>query len=289
MNAEGVKKMPGGAARIGLAFCFGVCFGLSAVAVTCREDCWSIEDGDGAYVADGAELDLSDGRMSVTPHADRWFYPQYALAEGESLEGSGVELFFGTMERPNPNMLNAVLERPAYAKYVTGAGFQWAGKDALPRVRARYPKLTYVMSEQECGDGKNDWRHALHCWDLMLHYLSNGVSVYDYWNLALKKDGLSHWGWRQNSLVVVDEATRVFSFTPEYYMLKHLSHYVRRGAKRLLTDGSYAETLAFVNPDGSVIVMMANKEPMPKAISIFLDGKTRTVTLPASSVATVGL
>ena len=208
---------------------------------------------------------------------------------GPALEGSGVELYFGTMERPNANMLNAVLERPAYAKYVTGAAFQWAGKDALPRVRAKHPELTYVMSEQECGDGRNDWRHALHCWDLMLHYLSNGVSVYDYWNLALQKDGLSHWGWRQNSLVVVDAATRTSAFTPEYYMLKHLSHYVRRGAKRLVTDGSHADVLAFANPDRSVVVMLANKEPAPKTVAVELKGKAYGVKMPASSVATLAL
>ena len=206
---------------------------------------------------------------------------------GPALEGSGVDLYFGTMERPNPNMLNAVLERPAYAKYVTGAGFQWAGKDALPGVRARHPELTYVMSEQECGDGRNDWKHAMHCWDLMLHYFSNGVSVYDYWNLALQKDGLSHWGWRQNSLVVVNAATRTAVFTPEYYMLKHLSHFVRRGAKRLLADGSHMETLAFVNPDNSVVVMMANKEATPKTVRISEGEKTYCVTLPTFSVATL--
>ena len=208
---------------------------------------------------------------------------------GPALEGSGVELYFGTMERENANLLNATLDRSAYAKYVTGAGFQWAGRAALPEVRKRHPELTYVMSEQECGDGKNDWKHALHCWDLMLHYLSNGVSAYDYWNLALQKDGLSHWGWRQNSLVVVDVATRTAVLTPEYYMLKHLSHYVRRGAKRLVTGGSYADVLAFVNPDSSVIVMMANKGPDPKSISVCLDGKSCCVMLPSSSVATLVL
>lgn len=121
----------------------------------------------------------------------------------------------------------------------------------------------------------------------MLHYFSNGVSVYSYWNLALQKDGLSHWGWRQNSLVVVDAATRTFVFTPEYYMLKHLSHYVRRGAKRLVTEGSHADALAFVNSDGSVVVMMANKGATPKSVSVCLDGKMQSVTLPASSVATL--
>lgn len=121
----------------------------------------------------------------------------------------------------------------------------------------------------------------------MLHYLSNGVSAYDYWNLALQKDGLSHWGWRQNSLVVVDAATRTFVFTSEYCMLKHLSHFVRRGARRLVAEGSHPDALAFANPDKSVVVMMANKGPAPKPVRISLDGKTLGVTLPASSVATL--
>ena len=206
---------------------------------------------------------------------------------GPMLAGSGVELYFGTMERPYPYMLDAVLARPAYAKYVTGAAFQWDGKSALPHVRAKYPHLTYVMSEQECGNGDNSWKHALHCWDLMLHYLTNGVSVYNYWNLALQKDGVSHWGWKQNSLVVVDAATDSAAFMPEYYMLKHLSHFVHRGAKRLVTEGSHLDALAFVNTDQSIIVMMANKEATPKSISITLKEKTYSVTLPASSVATL--
>ena len=121
MNAEGVKKMPGGAARIGLAFCFGVCFGLSAVAVTCREDCWSIEDGDGAYVADGAELDLSDGRMSVTPHADR-FVLKYAFHPGARPKAGAVRL--------------ELVTRPAFAGAVR-ADLKCIGRQGTTNVVAR--------------------------------------------------------------------------------------------------------------------------------------------------------
>ena len=51
---------------------------------------------------------------------------------------------------------------------------------------------------------RNDWKGALHSWELMKHYFRYGVCAYDYWNLALRENGLSRWGWRQNSLVVVD-------------------------------------------------------------------------------------
>ena len=141
------------------------------------------------------------------------------------------------------------------------------------------------MSEQECGDGRNDWTHAMHCWDLMRHYFSNGVSVYTCWNLALRKDALSSWGWRQNSLVVVDEATQKAVFTPEYYLLKQMSHFVRRGAERLVTDNP--EVLAFANPDKSIVGVMANKDEVTKVFRIVLGEKAYGVRLPPSSVATL--
>ena len=205
---------------------------------------------------------------------------------GPALEGSGVELYFGTMERPNAALLAPVLERPAYAKYVKGAAFQWAGAGAIGAVRAKHPELTLIMSEQECGDGRNDWGHAMHCWDLMCHYLGNGVSIYDYWNMALKKDGLSHWGWRQNSLVVVDAEKRTWSWSHEYYVLKHLSRYVRRGAKRIMLDGDPRAAMAFVNPDGSVVVALRNPASALSRVTVCAKGRSRTVALPADSVST---
>lgn len=206
---------------------------------------------------------------------------------GPALEGSGVELYFGTMERPNAALLAPVLDRPAYAKYVKGAAFQWAGAGAIGAIRAKHPELTLVMSEQECGDGRNDWAHAMHCWDLMCHYFGNGVSVYDYWNMALKKDGLSHWGWRQNSLVVVDAESRAWNWSHEYYVLKHLSRYVRRGAKRIRLDGDPRAAMAFVNPDGSVVVALRNVASSSSRVAVSAKGLSRTVSLPADSLSTL--
>ena len=50
-------------------------------------------------------------------------------------------------------------------------------KDALPIAARKYPHLKFLQTEQECGNGKNDWNGAVHSWDLMKHYLSHGVSV----------------------------------------------------------------------------------------------------------------
>ena len=86
----------------------------------------------------------------------------------------------------------------------------------------------------------------------MRHFLDNGVSAYMYWNISLENGGISRWGWEQNSLVVVDPQTKSYRYTPEYYVMKHVSHYVQPGAYKLETEGAYTNLLAFRNPDNSI-------------------------------------
>lgn len=221
-----------------------------------------------------------------------WSFPTMARFMGKylgpALEGTGVKLFHGTIERGTMDMVNAVLKDPDCRRYVTGAGFQWAGRNAIVPTHLRYPELFLVQTEQECGDGKNDAAHARHCWELMKHYFDNGVSVYDYWNLSLEKGAPSPWGWTQNSLVSVDRETRTAKLNYEYYVLKHLSHFVKRGAKRVvLADG--LDALAFANPDGSVVVALANGTDAEKTFNVALGGESAGFRLPANSLATLCL
>jgi glucosylceramidase len=206
---------------------------------------------------------------------------------GPAMQEKGVDILFGTMERPKEALVDTILNDPDASKYVKGVGFQWAGKDALPGISKRYPQLTFYQSEQECGDGKNDWKGALHSWDLMKHYLNNGVSVYEYWNTSLVKGGISRWGWSQNSLVVVDPESKTYNFTIEYYLLKHLSHFVKPGAKKLDTGGEYKDLLAFLNPDKSVVIMIANQSKAANKVKIKIGDNTYSVELKPGSFSTI--
>ncbi|MEG1543804.1 MAG: glycoside hydrolase family 30 beta sandwich domain-containing protein, partial [Tannerellaceae bacterium] len=187
---------------------------------------------------------------------------------GPQMEKQGVEVLFGTMERANESLVDTLLTDSASSKYIKGVGFQWAGKGAIPGIHKRYPDLKLYQTEQECGDGKNDWTGAVYSWNLMRHYLENGASAYMYWNISLDQGGISRWGWAQNSLVVVDPETKSFRYTPEYYVMKHASHYVQPGARRLQTKGAYSNLLAFRNPDGSFAVILANEETVPRKVSL---------------------
>ena len=124
---------------------------------------------------------------------------------------------------------------------------------------------------------------------LLKHYLRSGASAYLYWNISLEKGGLSRWGWARNSLVTVDRATRGFAFTHEYYLMKHLSAFVRPGARRVLAASwtGYENQLAFVNPDGSTVVVIQNDMAEPMPVRIAVGGTTVAPTLPADSFSTL--
>jgi glucosylceramidase len=245
-----------------------------------------------AYKAEG--IDISMLMPQNEPNSDQVFPSCTWTSEGliaflkylePEMDARGVEVYLGTMERADPEMWDRILTDPEVGPSLKGMGFQWAGKDALPELHRRHPDLPCYQTEQECGDGRNDWRGAMHSWDLMKHYFGNGVQGYFYWNTSLLEGGISTWMWRQNSLVTVDKESKTFRYTPEYYVLKHASHFVRPGAKVLDMQGTYDDALAFLNPDGRIVLILANQEDAPKPVSI--DGVNQTFTLPANSLNTI--
>lgn len=205
---------------------------------------------------------------------------------GPVMAEQDVKVMFGTMERSNELLVDTILTDPTCREYVEGVGFQWAGKGALPGIHQRYPELKLYQTEQECGDGKNDWRGAMYSWSLMQHYMNNGTSAYMYWNISLDEGGISRWGWAQNSLIVVNPETKIFRYTPEYYVMKHVSHYVQPGAQKLETKGAYTNLLAFRNPDKSIAVVLANETSDNRNVAVRIGDRVYIPFIQAHSINT---
>lgn len=208
---------------------------------------------------------------------------------GPEMESRSVAVFFGTLERGNPKLLRDVMADREAARYIRGVGVQWAGKNALPAIHREFPSLTLYQSEQECGDGANRWEYTGYCWQLVKHYLRSGAGAYMYWNLALEQGGISTWGWTQNSLVSVDTAASRFRFTSDFYLMKHLSHFVDVGAKRVETTGTCDDALAFVNPDGRLVLLIRNPDSHARTVEIREGARQVTLQLPADSISTVAV
>ena len=191
---------------------------------------------------------------------------------GPKMHEKGVEVFFGTMERANAAMIDTVLTHEKAKEFVSAVGFQWAGKGAVGAVHEKYPDMKLYQTEQECGNGRNDWAGATHSWNLLKHYFDNGVSAYMYWNISLLEGGISRWGWAQNSLVVVDPQSKTYKFTPEYYLMKHISRFVKPGAHYVSVSDEFGG-LVFRNPDNSLVVLYMEKQGANTTLSLAIDGE----------------
>ena len=205
---------------------------------------------------------------------------------GPQMQKHDVDVFFGTMERADEKLFDTVMADPVASKFIKGVGLQWAGKGAIAGLHRRYPGMTLYQSEQECGDGKNGWKYCVYTWSLMRHYMENGANAYMYWNIALKRGGVSRWGWAQNSLVSVDPDFKTFRYNYEYYLLKHMSHFVAPGAKRLPLASKDSNALAFANPDQSVAILIRNDEASSKGLRLKFGEKMLTAWLEADSFNT---
>lgn len=211
---------------------------------------------------------------------------------GPALEGSGVDIFYGTINGPEGgdryswtkycHYLGCAMKNEKARKYIKGVGYQWAGKFAVPQTRDDFPELEIIQTESECGDGENTWEHAMDIFGLMRHYFRFGITAYVYWNIALEGDSSSTWGWRQNSLLHVVDGKPIY--TPEFYLMKHFSHFVKRGARYVRLKGEYSSgCVAFENPDGQKIVVAYN--PYNEEQKITIEGKT--YILPVDSINTI--
>ncbi|WP_062289409.1 glycoside hydrolase family 30 protein [Demequina phytophila] len=207
---------------------------------------------------------------------------------GPEMDARGVEVFLGTLERADDALITRVLADPAAAPWVRGVGAQWAGRGAVPHVHHDHPELPIYQTEQECGDGLNDWRLARHAWELMQHFFSHGARAYMYWNMALLEGGVSRWGWAQNSLVVVDPETGAHRYSHEFHVLRHVSGFVARGARVIptLSYTGHTDQLAFRNPDGSTVIVAQNPLAEPMMMTFLVDGSVLAVELPADSLNT---
>ena len=208
-----------------------------------------------------------------------------------------VELWLGTLNGDAPNggdnandRLITVLEDPKANAFITGVSFQYDSRNLIGSAKELYLDKKLMQSETECNSGKNSWADTQRLYDLMKRFFENNAGSYFAWNMVLDETGLSTWKWRQNALITVDQTTGKVTYNGEYYVMRHFSQYVKPGAKRVLTTGPWGDKIAFVNTDGSTVIVVGNSTKKPQEIILTVagraDGDTLKATLPAGSINT---
>ncbi len=200
------------------------------------------------------------------------------------------EIWLGTVERPQIERVSDILEYKNTKDYVKGVGFQWAGKGVIEAVHAKYPEMELMQTETECGDGSNDWKAAEYTFNLMKHYFENGANSYMYWNMILDETGKSQWGWKQNSMISIDRTSKAITYNPEFYLMKHLSAFVKPGAVKLATTGDTDNAIVFYNEaENEVVVLAYNNAEENSELKLNVNNQEINALLDAKSFNSIAI
>jgi glucosylceramidase len=201
-------------------------------------------------------------------------------------EQLSTEIWLGTINAGNPNYVRTILDNKDAAKYLSGVGFQWGGSRSVPTISKEYPSYKFMQTENKCGEQENNWSSLQVSWETLVHYTNNGCGSYMYWNMILDETGMSSWGWPQNSMIVIDKNTKEVTYNDEFYLFKHLSHFVKPG-DFVLKSSKGKNHIAYKAKDGSTVLLVNNPDKENKTIKINIGNKTVLAKLKASSINTI--
>jgi len=219
----------------------------------------------------------------------------YHLGPEFTRQGIGTRIFLGTIQNSDRGgyayWVGPSMQDPRVRRYISGVACQWSGADTMAETHFLFPHLKLMQSEAECGKtNSNDWEFGEHQFELARKWFGAGASSNIIWNLVLDETGLSTAHWPQCSPIVVDSQTKKVTYTPYYYCYKHFSYFVQPGAHIIATAGTANDRVAFVNPDGEVVLVLENSQGADRPVTLNVDGmEAGPVVLPAHSFNTFTL
>jgi glucosylceramidase len=215
-------------------------------------------------------------------------------------DGVGVEVWLGTIVNENlADYTDPALGDPATAPALAGVGYQYGGQTAMLDTHKKYPDKKMMQTETECYNGGNSWTEGMTTFRKMIEDMNHFACGYMYWNMVLNEKSTSSWGWKQNSLLKIDSATKQIIYNPEFYSMKHFGHFVRPGAARVglsvrnEVEGAPAITdqnaVAFRNPSGDLVVVVGNPGAAVLPVTLQTGDREARLQIPARSMNTLVL
>jgi glucosylceramidase len=195
-----------------------------------------------------------------------------------------TEIWAGTI-REVKGYADVIVNDPVLKQFVKGIGYQYSSAEVVKDSYVKHPDIKLLHTESPCHNGRNAWDEAEDIFNDVLMYLENGCVNYCYWNMVLNEKEESSWDWKQNSMITVNRDTKEIKYNPEFYVMKHFSHSVMPGAKRVKTEGEHEGSfIAFKNPDESIVCILSNFKDEEKTVKFNVAGESFEEILEANSI-----
>jgi glucosylceramidase len=214
---------------------------------------------------------------------------------GPAFEAAGIKTEIQLYDH-NPDVPSyplSILADPAASKYAVGTAFHLYGGDAstFTAVHDAYPNKNLYMTEQSVTQwpGSKGLDIAEPVDRVMIAATRNWSRNVLLWNM----DADPHAGPHTNNggcpscygAITLDGDKATFNVA--YYVAAHFSKFVRPGSVRIgSSEIDQLSTVAFLTPDGKIVLVADNSGNFPKTFRIVYHGQSATATLPSESVAT---
>lgn len=191
---------------------------------------------------------------------------------------------------------------PEASHYIWGLGFHWyedwaGGKqmfENVKKVNESWPDKNLFFTEGcNCPfslDSTNKWSLGERYGQSMIHDFNNGTVAWTDWNILLDETGgPNHVNNFCFAPIHADTRSGQLIYTNAYYYLGHFSKFIRPGAKRVQTSASRSSllTTAFMNTDGSLVVVTMNETGKKISCLLSIDGNVSAITVLPHSISTV--
>jgi len=196
----------------------------------------------------------------------------------------------------------AVLNDVDAAKYVWGIGYHWyetwtgSGMlfDNLKKVKEAFPATNLIFTE---GCIEKFDLNRIEDWNLgeiyghsMINDFNAGACAWLDWNVLLDETGgPNHVGNFCFAPIIADTQRGELHYTNSYYYLGHFSKFVKPNAKRIISSSNRdsLQTTAFINPDGSTVVIVLNTTEIEIDYHLWGEGKAAAVKSLPHSITTL--
>ncbi len=178
-----------------------------------------------------------------------------------------------------------VLNDPGAAPYIDGTAFHhYAGRpSSMARLSAMFPSKHIYFTE----GSTSGVRGAIE----IIAILRNWARSYNAWVTVLDDQGQPNRGPHRAgpTCIVLDSASQTLLYSYDYCMYGQFMRFIQRDAVRIgSTDFRSIRfaNAAFLNPDGSIALVVANADRRPSTFTIAWRGKSFAAEVPERATAT---
>ncbi|NUN94727.1 MAG: glycosyl hydrolase [Candidatus Omnitrophica bacterium] len=178
----------------------------------------------------------------------------------------------------------AILSDPIAGRYVDGTAFHpYSGAPSdMGAFWKEFPDKKVYLSEGSM--------FGIEGAVSIIEYLRNGASSYNAWVTLIDSEGKPNNGpfKASKTCVMLDSGTLEVTHGFEYYMYGQFMKFIHRGAVRIDSgeSGSEFAHVAFLNPDGSLVLVVANPLSRSRDFRVGWEGSTFRGVIGPESVAT---